>query len=175
MENKNLNKQILSILVYNNPGIILRISGLFTRRGFNIESIGVGETEKRGMVRLTISTLVDDHAFDQIQKQLFKIIDVVKVSPIESINSVKKEMALIKIKVTDVTRDKLLHTIDVFKGKIVDINSEGLIVEITGTIEKLESFIDMIDFNDIVEIVRSGVVAINRWKKKENKNGKNLL
>jgi acetolactate synthase-1/3 small subunit len=175
MENRNLNKQIISMLVYNNPGIIMRISGLFTRRGFNIETIGVGKTKKNGMVRLTITTLVDDHAFDQIQKQLYKIIDVVKVSPIDAINSVKKEMAMIKIKFNDSTRDKLIQTISVFKGKIVDTSLDGLIVELTGTVEKIESFIDMIDCNNVIEIARSGIVAINRWKKKENKNGKNLL
>jgi len=175
MENRNLKKQIISMLVYNNPGIIMRISGLFTRRGFNIETIGVGKTKKKGMVRLTITTLVDDHAFDQIQKQLYKIIDVVKVSPIDATNSVKKEMAMIKIKFNDSTRDKLIQTISIFKGKIVDSSLDGLIVELTGTVEKIESFIDMIDCNNVIEIARSGIVAINRWKKKENKNGKNLL
>jgi len=175
MEEKNLNKQILSVLVYNNPGIIMRISGLFTRRGFNIETIGVGETKKKGMVRLTIVIWVSNHAFDQIQKQLYKIIDVIKVSPIDIVNSVKKEMALIKIKITDSTRDKLIQTISVFKGKIVDTSFEGLIVELIGTVEKLESFIALIGCNNIIEIARSGVIAINRWKKKENKNGKNLL
>lgn len=175
MENRDLKKHLISVFVYNNPGILMRITGLFSRRGFNIENIGVGETKEKGMVRLTISIWVDDRALDQIQKQLYKVIDVVKVCPISINNSVEKEMALIKIRTTESTWDNLIHTINVFKGKIIDTNSEGLIVEITGTVEKLESFIDLIDSNNIAEIARSGVVAINRWKKKENKNGKNLL
>ena len=100
MENRDLKKHLISVLVYNNPGILMRITGLFTRRGFNIENIGVGDTKEKGMVRLTISIWVDDRAFDQIQKQLYKVIDVVKVSPINIYNSVEKEMALIKIKTT---------------------------------------------------------------------------
>ncbi len=111
----------------------------------------------------------------KIQKQLYKVIDVVKVSPIDIDNSLEKEMAMIKIYSSEKTRKKLINTISLFKGKIVDASPEGLIVELSGAVKKLESFLTLIDSNNVVEVARSGVVAINRWKKKETRNGKNIL
>ncbi len=161
------NKGILSVLVYNKPGVLTKIAGLFTRRGFNIDSIAVGEGKEEGISRLTITVNdVKKEILEQIQKQLYKILEVIKVSKIDPVYKVERELALIKIKFNKNIKADVFQLINLFDGKIIDAGKDGVIVEVTGSSNKVESFIRLLDKNTIVEIVRSGNVAMDRLLKK---------
>ena len=175
MQIEALKRHYLSVLVQNSPGIFMRISALLNRRGFQTESISAGEAKEKGMVRFTISTWLGKRALDQIQKQLYKIIDVVRVSRIDGNAYIETQLALIKIWLESTNRDRIMQAVTLFDGTVIDAGPDGIIVQITGCTDKVDSFLGLIDNNDVVDIARSGSVAINRWHKKENENGKNLL
>jgi acetolactate synthase I/III small subunit len=162
-DSKEVKKHTISILVYNEPGVMAKITGLITRRGFNIESLSAGDAKDKGMFRLTLVFMGDDRSVEQIQKQIYKIIDTVKVAPISSHNKIEKEMALIKIKAANGDKTELFHVINVYKGNIVDTTPQGVVVSITGSQEKVNRFIKVIPSNRVMEIARSGIVAMNRW------------
>ncbi|MCD6443090.1 MAG: acetolactate synthase small subunit [Thermotogae bacterium] len=164
---RSVHEHVVSVLVLNKPGVLRKIAGMFARRGFNISSISVGTAVDPSMARLTIVVKGDDRVIEQIEKQLYKVIDVVKVSPILPNNKVEREMALIKVQIG---KDKLelLQLVEIFRGKIVDVGKDGVIVEITGATSKVEAFIKLLkESNKIVEIARTGRVALNRWDMKE--------
>ncbi|MBN1271904.1 MAG: acetolactate synthase small subunit [Candidatus Aminicenantes bacterium] len=174
---------IISILVYNKPGVAAKICGLITRRGFNIESFNGGKEKDKDMFRIVIVVKGDDRSIEQIQKQLNKVLETVKVTPIDQKYKVEREMALVKIKLSDGSRNDIFQLVEIFKGKIVDTHPAGIVAEITGTTEKIDAFIDLIPNNSLLMISRSGIVAMNRWAKtasseykryKEADNGKNL-
>ncbi len=165
-EKQQLTDHIVSVLVNNHPGVLSKVTSLITRRGFNIDGISAGNTKQSDMFRLTIVVKGDDRSIEQIQKQLYKIIDVVKVWIITPESKLDREIGLIKIKIPQSLRNEILQMINVFKASVVDAGPDGFIVEITGTSEKIDSFLSLFEHHQIVEVARSGVVAMNRWDKK---------
>ncbi len=159
---------IVSVLVHNNPGVLSKVTSLVTRRGFNIDGISAGPTRQNDMFRLTIVVKGDDKSIEQIQKQLYKIIDVVKVVPIVRSRMVGREICLIKIKAAGNERHEILQIINVFKANVVDVGGNGLIVEITGDSDKIDSFLALLGPHQISDVARTGIVAMNRWDRPYN-------
>ena len=154
---------IMAALVENKPGVMHRIAGLFSRRGFNIESIAVGTTENAKISRMTIVVRGDDRTLEQVEKQLNKQIDVIKVSDLERQASVVRELALIKVGAQNEQKKLLvLQYADIFRAKVVDVNAATLTMEITGDDQKIQAFIDLLRPVGIKEIARTGTVAMAR-------------
>lgn len=153
---------ILSVLVNNHFGVLTRISGLFARRGYNIKSLTVGETQDEKISRMTIEFFGDEHTNRQIQSQLKKVVDVVSVTQLNRESSVCRELFLIKVKATDRTRGTLLQIADIFRAKTVDVASGSLIFEIAGDEEKLKAFYANMKKYGVLEIARTGVTAMAR-------------
>ncbi|WP_392564450.1 acetolactate synthase small subunit [Orbus wheelerorum] len=160
-------RYILSILIENEPGALSRIIGLFSQRGFNIESVTVAPTEDPTMSRMTIQTSGDAHVLEQIQKQLHKLIDVYRVYDLTEGPHVEREIMLVKIAAKgSEARDEVKRCVDIFRGSIVDVKATQFIVQLAGTSEKLESFLSAISENcEIIEMVRSGIVGLSRSDK----------
>lgn len=155
----------LSILVSNRPGVLARIASLFSRRGFNIQSLAVGPTEREEVSRMTVVAQVhDDATLEQIVKQLNKLVEVRKVLELEE-NSVRREMVLVKVRADVHTRSQVIDVVSLFRGKAVDVSSETITVEATGSDEKLAALLEMLQPHGIIEIVQSGQVALGRGTK----------
>lgn len=154
---------VISALVLNKPGVLQRVAGLFTRRGFNIDNITVGTSEQEDMARMTIISRGDEKVLEQIIKQLNKLIDVVKVRDLNPENTVKRELCLIKIKATsERVRSEIIQYANIFRGRIIDVSPETLTVEITGAPDKIEALIDLLRGFGIKQIARTGATAISR-------------
>ncbi len=154
---------VISTLVENKPGVLHSVSNMFRRRGFNIESITVGQTEQKGVARMTITVRGDEKTVEQIEKQMNKLIDVIKVNTLEPENSVTRELALIKINVPDVkSRSDIINCVEVFRGRVVDVAPESLMVEITGTSDKIDAFLNLMRGYGINEMARTGLTALAR-------------
>ena len=158
-------KHTLAILVENKPGVLTRVAGLFSRRAFNIESLAVGVTEKSDTSRMTIVVSGDDRVFEQVMKQLNKIIDVIRVSEIPADDAVNRELALIKVGVDSTTRAEVMQIVDVFRAKIVDVGIKSLVIEMTGDEDKINAMVQLLRHFGIKEMVRTGKIAINRGSK----------
>lgn len=158
-------RHILSILVDNRPGVLARIAGLFSGRGFNIESLCVAETTDPLISRITLVTIGDMSIVEQIKKQLRKLINVIKVIDFTGTPFVQREMALIKVKARPEHRAEILRIVDIFRSRIVDVSSEYYIVEVTGDEDKIAAFLNLLKSMGIKEIVRTGTVALVREKK----------
>jgi acetolactate synthase I/III small subunit len=158
-------RHTLSVLVENKPGVLSRVAGLFSGRGFNIESLSVAETLDPTVSRMTIVTRGDDQILEQITKQLNKLINVIKVIDFLNGDFVNREMALIKVSVNETTRSELLSIVDIFRGKVVDVSLDSYVVEITGDEEKIKAIIDLFRPMGIKEIARTGKVAMTRGNK----------
>lgn len=158
------NKHILSVLVENQAGVLSKISGLFTRRGYNIDSLSVGETEDPEISRMTITLHGDRQTVEQIVKQLNKLIDVIKVIELEKGDSVCRELLLIKVKASLQTRSDIIGISDIFKAKIIDVAKESLILELTGDSEKVQAFTEILKPYGILEYNRTGLTALKRGK-----------
>ena len=157
---------ILVVLVEDRPGVMQRVSGLFRKRNFNIDSITVGHSEKEGISRITLTVAGDESILEQVTKQLNKLIEVVKITKLESENSVTRELALIKIKVKNETaRADIVQYTNIFRGRIVDVRKDSMIVEITGDRAKLNAFIESVDSFGVVELAKTGVTAMTRGAK----------
>lgn len=156
-------KHILSVLVVNHPGVLAKVAGLFSRRGFNIDSLAVGVTNDPNVSRMTILTEGDDSTVEQIARQLGKLVDVIRVTDVSD-NSVTRELALIKLRTSSETRGEILEIINIFRAKVVDISTDFLTVEITGDAEKVNALEDMLKIFGIEEMVRTGIIAISRGK-----------
>ena len=152
----------LSVLVENKPGVLVRVAGLFSRRGFNIDSLAVGVTEDPDTSRITVVVNVEEHSLEQVYKQLNKLINVIKVIDLPEENSVHRELVMIKVKADSKTRAEIIEIIDIFRGKIVDVGKGTLSIEVTGTGSKLEALQELLKPYGIVELVRTGVVALAR-------------
>ena len=157
-------KQTLSILVENSAGVLSKVSGLFSRRAFNIESLAVGITLDPNYSRITIVVDGDEATVVQMVKQLEKLVAVVKVINIPSDNAVCRELALLKVKATPTTRSEIIQIVDIFKAKIIDVSASTLSIEITGIQDKIEAFIGMLMEFGIEEIARTGAIALERGK-----------
>ena len=158
-------KHTISVLLQNKPGVLSRVTGLFSGRGFNIESLCVAETLDPGISCLTLVTRGDDAIVEQITKQLHKLIDVIKVIDISESDYVEREMALIRVKAEANTRAEVLRVIDIFRGKVVDVSPKSYAVEITGPASKIKAVIDILKPIGIQEIIRTGTIAMARAKK----------
>jgi acetolactate synthase I/III small subunit len=152
----------LSVLVEDKPGVLARVASLFSRRGFNIQSLAVGATEQKNMSRMTIVVSVEDSPLEQITKQLNKLVNVIKIVEQEDDNSVARELALIKVRADATTRSQVIEAVNLFRAKVVDVSTESLIVETTGTTEKLEALLRVLEPYGIRELVQSGVVSLSR-------------
>jgi acetolactate synthase-1/3 small subunit len=157
-------KHILAVLVENNPGVLSKVSGLFSRRGFNIDSLAVGVTEDSNISRMTIVVDGDDYIIEQVTKQLNKLIEVIKVADIGE-DSLTRELALIKVKATPSTRNEIAEIVNIFRAKIVDINRDSVTIEITGDSKKLWALVDMVKDFGIEEMVTTGTIAMDRGNK----------
>lgn len=158
----NTHHIIISMLVANHFGVLMRISSLFTRRGYNIDSLTVGETSNPELSRMTITTTVDDNTKEQIVNQLAKIFDVKKIEVMEKENTIEKELMLIKIKITNDTRTEIMNAINLYMGKIVDLTPDSITIEITAEQAKLNDFVRYLEPYGILELCRTGITAIGR-------------
>lgn len=155
-------KHTLSVLVENHPGVLSRVAGLFARRGFNIDSLAVGVTENPEISRMTIVVNGDDYMVEQVSKQLNKLVDIIKLKQLEASESINRELALIKIHANTSTRAEVMQIIEIFRGNIVDISKSTITVEISGDTEKITALEEMLKQFGIKEIVRTGVISIER-------------
>ena len=153
---------ILSVLVENKPGVLARIASLFSRRGFNIESLAVGPTQDGEVSRMTIVVNLDDQPLEQVTKQLNKLVEVLKIVELEGSGSVERELALVKIRADSQTRGQVLETVALFRAKVVDVATDAVTIEVTGNRDKLEAMLRVLEPYGIRELVQSGLVAINR-------------
>ena len=154
---------IISTLVLNKPGVLQRVAGLFTRRGFNIENITVGTSEQESLARMTIISKGDEKVLEQITKQLNKLIEVIKVRDLEPESTVERELCLIKVHTpTERVRSEIIQYTNIFRGKVIDVSPETVTIEITGTPDKIEALIDLLRSFGIKEISRTGPTAISR-------------
>jgi acetolactate synthase I/III small subunit len=157
-------KHTLSVLVENKPGVLARVAELFARRGFNIESLAVGTTEKLDISRMTIVVDVEEHSLEQVRKQLHKLINIIEIIDLDPDTSVAREMVLAKIKVDGDNRSEVIEIVGIFRGNIVDVSRESIVVEVTGNASKLRAFEDLLRPYGIRELVRTGKVALPRGK-----------
>ncbi|NLG84053.1 MAG: acetolactate synthase small subunit [Firmicutes bacterium] len=156
-------RHTLSVMVMNHPGVLARVAGLFSRRGYNIDSVAVGKTEDPEVSRMTIVVDAEDEmTLEQITKQLYKLIDVIKINDITSTERVERELVLIKVSATSANRPEILQIVDIFRARVVDVSEKALIVEATGTQDKIEALIAMLKPFGLKELVRTGKVAMVR-------------
>ncbi|HPY86225.1 MAG TPA: acetolactate synthase small subunit [Ruminococcus flavefaciens] len=159
------NKKVFQLLVDNTSGVLSRISGLFSRRGYNIESITAGVTADPRYTRITIVTSGDDDILKQIEKQVAKLVDVRNIKVLETYESVYRELCLIKVEVTDKSREGLIAVANVFRANIIDVNTTSMIIEITGNQNKIQAFLGLLEGYTILELARTGITGLTRGDK----------
>ncbi len=157
-----MHRHTLSVLVEDKPGVLARVSGLFSRRGFNIESLAVGPTEYPHKSRMTLVVTLEDHVLEQLTKQLNKLVNVLKIVELDPAASVQRELLLVKVKADLSTRSHVLETVQLFRAKVVDVASDAVTIEATGTADKLDALIRVLEPFGIRELVQSGLVAVGR-------------
>lgn len=158
-------RHIISILIENEAGALSRVAGLFSARGYNIESLTVAPTEDATLSRMTLVTRGNDEIIEQITKQLNKLIDVVKLIDLVETPHVERELMLVKIKTTHDNREEIKRMTDIFRGNIIDVTVNSYVVEMTGPSDKLDAFVAAINQDNIIEVVRSGTTGISRGEK----------
>lgn len=156
---------IISVLVNNHSGVLSRVVGLFSRRGYNIESLAVGTTEKCDISRITLTVDGDDYTITQIMRQLKKLVDVLKVQDISVCDNVSRELILVKVEYNSNTRDEITYIVDTFRAKVIDISTDSLVIELTGDSEKVNAFISLMSKFNLREIVRTGLISLERGNK----------
>ena len=158
--------KVISVLVENKPGVLHGVSNLFRRRNFNIESITVGPSQNSEVARMTITVNGDEKTLEQVVKQLAKLIDVLKVEELEAGHFVMRELALIKVNVpTPKERSDIINCVEVFRGRVIDVSMDSLTVEITGTPDKLDAFLNLMKTHGVIELARTGITALARGAK----------
>ncbi|GAB6988339.1 acetolactate synthase small subunit [Paenibacillus pini] len=155
-------RHTIAVLVNDQPGVLQRVSGLFGRRGFNIESITVGQSEELGLSRMVIVTIGDEQTLEQIEKQLYKLIDVIKVTDLGSKPMVGRELALIKVSAGPTERPEIMGVVETFRASVVDIGSTSLMVQVVGDTDKIDAMIELLKPYGIRELSRTGVTAMIR-------------
>jgi acetolactate synthase-1/3 small subunit len=160
-----MRKHTLAVTVENRPGVLTRVATLFRRRGYNIDSLTVGTTETPSISRMTIVVQGDDKIIEQVTKQLYKLVDVIKIVDISQEQAVERELALIKVKADNTIRSEIVQIVDIFRARIVDIGRSSLIIEVTGDGNKIDAIIDSLQPFGIQELVRTGKVAMVRGAK----------
>ncbi|HNE91204.1 MAG TPA: acetolactate synthase small subunit [Agitococcus sp.] len=158
-------RHIISVLIENEAGALSRLVGLFSQRGYNIETLTVAPTDDATLSRLTLTTSGDDHKIEQVTKQLNKLVEVVKVVDLSEGDHIERELMLIKVKAMGAIRAEIKRTADIFRGQIVDVTSTTYTIQLAGTSDKLDAFIDALSETTILEVVRSGVSGIARGEK----------
>ncbi|OIQ24301.1 acetolactate synthase small subunit [uncultured Vibrio sp.] len=159
-------RHIISVLMENQPGALSRVVGLFSQRGYNIESLTVSPTNDETLSRLNLTTESDEMQLEQIQKQLHKLIDVLKVQEVTELEHIEREILMVKVKASGFARAEVKRTADIFRGQIVDVTASQYTVQLTGTSEKLDAFIKALsEVTDVIEVARSGVVGIARGER----------
>ena len=157
-----MHKHTIAVIVENRPGVLSRVSGLFSRRGYNIHSLAVGTTEDENLSRMTIVVQGDDDTLEQITKQLYKLIDVVRVHELSNINAVDRELVLIKVAASESIRPEIQQIVDIFRSKIVDLGENALVIEATGDSDKIDALENMLKKYGIKEMVRTGKISLAR-------------
>ena len=157
-----MRKMVLSVLVGNTSGVLNRVAGLFSRRGYNIDSLTVSETENPSFSRMTIVVHGDDEILEQIEKQMNKLIDVKEIKELKDGESVCRELILVKVAANAEQRQQIIAITDVFRAKIVDVSTESLMIELTGNQQKLDAFVGLLEGFEILELVRTGITGLNR-------------
>src|SRR5918997_2241284 len=155
-------KHILSLLVENRPGVLARIAGLFSRRGFNIDTLAVGPTEDPDVSRVTLTLDGAVHPIDQVTKQLHKLVNVIKIRDMEPDGTVAHEMALFRVNAAVENRGEIMQFAEIFRGRVIDVSRRTLTIEVTGTSEKIDSFERMVRPHGLIEMARTGEVAITK-------------
>lgn len=155
-------RHIISALVDNKPGVLARIAGLFSARGFNIESLAVGETEDPARSRMTVVVAGDDAVLEQVRKQLSKLVDTIKVQDFSGLDYVERDLMLVKIRASAEQRNQILDIVRVYRGKVVDLAERSLVVEVSGTEAKIAAFLRLLHPYGVMEMVRTGRIAITR-------------
>ena len=155
-------KHVLSILVENRPGVLARVAGLFSRRGFNIDTLAVGPTDDPEVSRITLTLDGAVHPIDQVTKQLHKLINVLKIRDMEPESTVARELALFKVSAAVESRAEIVQFAEIFRAKIVDVSKRALIIEVTGSHDKIEAFESMLRPHGLLEMVRTGEIALSR-------------
>lgn len=157
-----MKKRVLSLLVDNTSGVLSRISGLFSRRGYNIDSLTVGETADPRYSRMTVVVKGDEQILDQITKQLAKLVDVADIKALEEGDCVERELVLVKVRADAANRQDIIAIANIFRANIVDVAMDSLIIELTGNQSKLEAFLKMLEGNEILELARTGITGLSR-------------
>ena len=157
-----MNRRVLSLLVDNTSGVLSRVAGLFSRRGYNIDSLTVGETADPRYSRMTVVARGDEQILDQIVKQLAKLIDVVDIKVLEDENSVNRELVLVKVRADATNRQDIIAIANIFRAKIVDVEKDCLMIELTGTESKLKAFMELLEGYEILELARTGITGLKR-------------
>ena len=157
-------KHVLSILVENKPGVLTRIASLFARRGFNIDTLSVGPTDDDHISRITITVDGANHPIDQVTKQLHKLVNVLKIRDLEPAEAVSRELAMFKLAADVNQRGEVMQLCDIFRGKVIDVSKRSMVVEITGTVDKIEAFERNVRPFGLIEMIRTGEIAISRGR-----------
>jgi acetolactate synthase I/III small subunit len=157
-------KHILSILVENKPGVLTRIAGLFARRGFNIDTLAVGPTDDDSVSRITLTLDGAVHPIDQVTKQLHKLVNVLKIRDLEPEETLARELALFKVAADGVSRAEVMQVCEIFRAKIVDVTKRSVVIEVTGTYDKIEAFERLVRPFGLIEMARTGEIAISRGR-----------
>jgi acetolactate synthase-1/3 small subunit len=155
---------IISVLVENKSGVLAKISGLFSRRGFNIESLAVGTTDNEKISRITIVVTADESSIEQITKQLHKLVNVIKIQRLDSENAIRRELILVKVNTENKSRSEILEIATIFRANVVDVTKTSLLLELTGTESKIKAFEELLKPYGILEFVRTGMIACARGK-----------
>lgn len=158
-------RHVISVLIENESGALSRVSGLFSARGYNIESLTVAPTNDSTLSRMTIVTSGTERVVEQIIKQLNKLIDVVRLTDLTEVNFIEREIMLIKVRATDAGREELKRLSDIFRGRVLDVTDSSYVIEMTGDDHKISAFMDTVGAENIIEVVRSGAVGIARGEK----------
>jgi acetolactate synthase-1/3 small subunit len=158
-------RHIISILIENESGALSRVAGLFSARGYNIESLTVAPTEDPSLSRMTLVTSGSDEIIEQITKQLNKLIDVVKLIDISESSHIERELMMVKVRAVDAAREEIVRLADIFRGKIIDVTPSSYVIEVTGEKSKLDAFVQTLPADDIIEVVRSGTTGILRGER----------
>ena len=159
-----MSSHVLSLLVEDKPGLLTRVAGLFARRGFNIDTLAVGPTDDPTMSRITLTLDGATHPIDQVTKQLHKLVNVIKIRDLEPTETVARELALFKVSADSASRAEVMQMVEIFRGKIIDVSKRSVIVEVTGSWEKIEAFERMVRPFGLIEMARTGEIAISRGR-----------
>ena len=159
-----MRKKVFSVLVANTSGVLNRVAALFSRRGYNIDSLTVGVTENPDYSRMTIAVTGDDDVLEQIEKQISKLVDVIEITELKDYDSVCRELILVKVAVTPEQRQQVIAVADIFRAKIVDASQDSLMVELTGNQSKLDAFIELLEGYKIEQLARTGITGLLRGK-----------